>query len=80
MVQDDHVNRSLQWLEAAMRWQEVRDRVRSLHRVCHDKVTVIPLWQMVDYYAHHPGIQLNRRPPVSLYHGVQQWQLAPSLP
>ena len=80
MVEDDHVNRSLQWLESAMRWQEVRDRVRSLHRVCHDKVTVIPLWQMVDYYAHHPGIQLNRRPPVSLYHGVQQWQLAPKLP
>jgi len=80
MVQDDHVNRSLQWLESAMRWQEVRDRVRSLHRVCHDKVTVIPLWQMVDYYAHHPGIQLNPRPPVSLYHGVQQWQLAPSTP
>jgi tetratricopeptide (TPR) repeat protein len=80
MVQDDHVNRSLQWLESAMRWQDVRDRVRSLHRVCHDKVTVIPLWQMVDYYAHHSGIQLNRRPPVSLYHGVQQWQLAPSVP
>ena len=79
-VNDDHVNRALQWLESAMRWQDVRDRVRSLHRVCHDRVTVIPLWQMVDYYVHHQSIQLNQRSPVSLYHGVQQWQLAPASP
>ena len=79
-VSDDHVNRSLQWLESAMRWQEVRSRVRNLHRVCHDKVTVIPLWQMTDFYAHHSGIRLNPKPPVSLYQGVQRWQLAPDLP
>ncbi len=76
-IQDDHVNRSVQWLERSIRWQEVRERVRQVHRIAHEKVAIIPLWQLREYFAHREGITLGAESPVALYHGIQRWQLVP---
>ena len=76
-IQDDHVNRSVQWLERSIRWREVRDRVQQVHRIAHEKVAIIPLWQLREYFVHREGITLGVDAPVALYHGVQRWQLVP---
>ena len=76
-ISDDHVNRSVQWMERAIRWPEVRDRVRQVHRIAHEKAAVLPLWQMREFFAHREGITLGTESPVSLYHGIQRWQLVP---
>ena len=76
-ISDDHVNRSVQWMERAIRWPEVRDRVRQVHRIAHEKAAVLPLWQMREFFAHREGITLGAESPVSLYHGIQRWQLVP---
>ena len=76
-IEDDHVNRSVQWLERSIRWQEVRERVRQVHRIAHEKVAIIPLWQLREYFVHREGITLGADSPVALYHGIQRWQLVP---
>ena len=75
---DDHVNRSVQWMERAIRWPEVRERVRQVHRIAHEKAAVLPLWQVREFFAHREGITLGTESPVSLYHGIQRWQLVPN--
>lgn len=77
-IADDHVNRSVQWMERAIRWPEVRERVRQVHRIVHEKAAVLPLWQMREYFAHREGVTLGAESPVSLYHGIQRWQLVPN--
>ena len=77
-ITDDHVNRSVQWMERAIRWPEVRARVRQVHRITHEKAAVLPLWQLREYFAHREGITLGAEAPVSLYHGIQRWQLVPN--
>ena len=77
-ITDDHVNRSVQWMERAIRWPEVRNRVRQVHRIAHEKAAVLPLWQLREYFAHREGITLGTESPVSLYHGIQRWQLVPN--
>ena len=77
-ITDDHVNRSVQWMERAIRWPEVRNRVRQVHRIAHEKAAILPLWQLREYFAHREGITLGTESPVSLYHGIQRWQLVPN--
>lgn len=77
-IADDHVNRSVQWMERAIRWPEVRERVRQVHRITHEKAAILPLWQLREYFAHREGITLGAESPVSLYHGIQRWQLVPN--
>ena len=74
-IQDEHVNRGVRWLQDAKRWPEVTARSRELHRVCHDKVAVIPLWQTIDHFAHRNEIRRAASRPVTLYFGVQRWRL-----
>lgn len=77
-IADDHVNRSVQWMERAIRWPEVRERVRQVHRIAHEKAAVLPLWQIREFFAHRESITLGENSPVSLYHGIQRWRLVPS--
>ena len=77
-ITDDHVNRSMRWVDTAMRWPEVRNRIRQVHRIANEKVAIIPLWQIREYYAHIDSIQLGSNEPVSLYHGISKWRLVPT--
>ncbi|MDE0735593.1 MAG: ABC transporter substrate-binding protein [Pirellulaceae bacterium] len=74
-IEDEHVNRGVRWLQDAKRWPEVTARSRELHRVCHDKVAVIPLWQTVDHFAYRSDVRLAASRPVTLYQGIQRWRL-----
>ncbi|MFP6573803.1 MAG: ABC transporter substrate-binding protein [Pirellulaceae bacterium] len=74
-IDDEHVNRGIRWLQDAKRWREVTARSRELHRICHDKVAVIPLWQTVDFFAHRTEVRRAASRPVTLYQGIQKWRL-----
>jgi len=74
-IDDEHVNRGVRWLQDAKRWPEVTARSRELHRICHDKVAVIPLWQTVDHFAHRSDVRRAASRPVTLYQGIQRWRL-----
>jgi len=70
----DYMNLALQRLREASDWQQVRPRLREIHRIAHAEVAVIPLWQLVDHFAHHRSLKGVGTNPVSLYQNVEHWQ------
>lgn len=55
-------------------WPTLGQRLRELHRWVYDDLTVLPLWQLVDFYAYRSGIRGLDEPCVSLYQNVETWQ------
>ena len=70
---------TLRKVETARNWQEARARLQELHRLVHEEVTLIPLWQTVDHYAYRRTLQGLDRPRANLYMDVEQWQTSPRL-
>ena len=73
-----YMSQALRQLERASDWREVRDELWRVHRIAHDDVAVIPLWQLTDYFAYHKSLRGFAPQTVSLYENVEAWQ--PSLP
>lgn len=69
-----YMSLALRQLEAASDWSEVRSRMRQIHRVAHQDVAMVPLYQLTDHLAYHESIQGIGTRPVTLYQNVQQWQ------
>jgi len=69
-----YMSLALRQLQDASRWPEVRARLRQIHRLAHDEVAVVPLWQLTDHFAYRRSLQGAGTRPVSLYQNVQQWQ------
>lgn len=67
---------ALDQLDRASSWNEARSRLRQIHRVAHDDVAVVPLYQLTDHFAYHESIKGTGQRPVNLYQNVQQWQAA----
>lgn len=72
-----YVAQALRRLDAAENWGDVRDQLVALHRAAHNEVTVIPLWQTVDYFIYNKRLRNIDvgEPPVWLYQNVDQWRL-----
>jgi hypothetical protein len=49
-----------------------------LHQTISSDVTVIPLWQLTEYYAHRPGIYGLDDNVVNLYQDIDNWVLNPN--
>ena len=64
-------------LAKASVWSDARAILREVHRVTHDELTVIPLWQWVDYYAYRDYLSGVTRNAVSLYQDVERWRVHP---
>ena len=70
---------ALRQIERAANWQEARERFRELHRLLHEDVTVLPLWQTFDHYAYRKSLTGLAGGRVTLYQDVEQWQVTPQL-
>ena len=77
---DNYVIMALRELDHAKNWRQVRQRLHEVHRIVYDQLSVIPLWQSVDYFAHSVALEGVPKMPVLLYETVEQWQVAPRLP
>ena len=71
-----YVRQTIRWLEAAENWGDVRQRLLDVHRAVHNEAAVIPLWQMVDYYAYDQRLKNVGESLVWLYQNVDQWRLS----
>ena len=67
-------------LDRAANWSEARSVLHRIHQLVHDDASLLPLWQMPEFYVHHRSLQLPEAQPVSLYQDIEQWRLAPRLP
>jgi len=69
-----YIRLALRRLAEASDWQAAHARLRQIHRLAHDDVTVVPLWQLVDRFAHRNSLQAVGSDPLGLYQNVERWQ------
>ncbi len=77
---DPYVNLALRQIERSDNWKVARERLQDLHRLLYEDVSVIPLWQMVDFFAYQRGLQGLPNRPVFFYQDVDQWRVIPPAP
>ncbi|MBC8350640.1 MAG: hypothetical protein H8E66_01555 [Planctomycetes bacterium] len=70
-----YVGQALRRLDAAENWGDVRDQLVALHHAAHNEVSVIPLWQTVDFFVYNKRLRNIGEQPVWLYQYVDQWRL-----
>jgi len=71
-----YMSLALAQLQQASDWKRVRRGLRKIHRIAHDDVAVVPLWQLTDHFAYRSGLTEAAEKPVSLYQDVERWQPA----
>ena len=59
--------------------RKARRLARTLHRLVHEEVTILPLWQTIDHFAYRKTLRGIAPRRLSLYQDVEQWQTAPQL-
>ena len=69
------MNLALRQLDQASDWRQIRPLLRRIHRIASDEVVPIPLFQLVDHFAHDKSLQGVNAEPVSFYENVEQWRL-----
>jgi ABC-type transport system substrate-binding protein len=67
---------ALRQLSTVTNWTQSRERMHEIHRLAHQELVVIPLWQLIDRLAYRDQIQGIPRRPISLYQNVEQWTIA----
>jgi ABC-type transport system substrate-binding protein len=78
-VQSAFIQLTLRQIERTTNWQDARGRFRQLHRLLHEDVSVLPLWQTFDYYAYRRSLQGLESPRSTLYENVEAWRTATDL-
>ncbi len=71
---------ALEQLARATDWRQVRGKLRQIHRIAHNDVAVIPLWQLTDHFAHSQSLEGIGQGPVLLYQNVEQWHVVDTSP
>src|SRR6185369_12140294 len=72
---DEHIQLALRNLQMARNWQHVRERLVILHRLVHEDVSVLPLWQTFDHFAYRKSLEGLQGSRLSLYQDVEQWRI-----
>jgi len=70
---------TLREVQRSRNWQQAREQLLHLHRLIHEEVALIPLWQTMDHYAYRrtlAGLAADR---LRLYQDVEQWRAAAQL-
>ena len=66
---------ALRNLSVASTWEQSRTMLHEIHRLAHEEAAVVPLWQLIEYFAFHPRVQNISEYPLSLYQNVESWQI-----
>jgi len=61
-------------------WDATRDDLKAIHRIAHQDTAVVPLWQVVDYFAYHKSVAGIGKMPMDLYQNVVSWKIEPWFP
>jgi len=61
----------------ARNWPQARQHLLLLHRLVHEELPLLPLWQWRDHWACRRGIDGIQSPRLDLYQQLQQWRIDP---
>jgi tetratricopeptide (TPR) repeat protein len=70
---------ALRQLTASDDWRSSTLRLHEVHRLVHEELPLLPLWQLIEHYARHPQMQGIASRPATLYQDVERWQTPPGL-
>ncbi len=76
---NSYVRLGVRSVAQATTWNQAGQRLRQLHRVLHEDLTVLPLWQTPEHFALRSNVQGVSAAPVSLYQDIDSWRVAPRL-
>ena len=68
---------ALEKLRLAEDWPTAAKQLQAIHRLCFEETTVLPLWQISEYFVHRAGISgIRTEPPIlNLYQNVDHWTM-----
>ena len=70
-----YMSLALRQLEQAADWQQLHERLRRVHRIAHEDVAVVPLWQLVDHFAYRRELNGIGAQPIALYQNIEHWRV-----
>lgn len=70
---------ALRQLAASDDWRTSTLRLREVHRLVHEELPLLPLWQLIEHYARHQQMQGVAVQPATLYQDIAQWQTPPGV-
>lgn len=76
--QTQYFQLALRQLGQSRNWQDVRERFWSLHRLAHDDLLILPLFQLQDYFVYRRSLGGVGYQPMTLFQQVERWDLAPA--
>lgn len=76
--QTQYFQLALRQLGQSRSWQDVRERFWSLHRLAHDDLLILPLFQLQDYFVYRRSLGGVGYQPMTLFQQVERWDLAPA--
>lgn len=71
-----YMSLALRRLDETVKWQTARKQLQRIHRITHDEVTIIPLWQLTDHFARREDLGGMGTSLVWPYQNIEQWQLS----
>ena len=74
---DPFLSLALRRLDEAANWKEARDTLHELHRLLYEDVTLLPLFQMIDYFVYQTGLTGLQDRPIAFYQNVERWRVVP---
>jgi ABC-type transport system substrate-binding protein len=73
-----HLNLALRQLGNVISWNDAGNRLRAIHQISYDDMSIIPLWQLNDHLARRKLVSGLVAQPVTTYQDVEAWNLVPS--
>ncbi len=71
-----YVKQALRRLDSSENWGDVRDQLVALHHAANAEISVVPLWQTVDFFVYNKRLRNIGEQPVWLYQNIDQWRLS----
>lgn len=68
---------SLRQLSYSRNWQKSSGILRQIHRQVANDMTILPLWQLTEYYAYRRNVRDIGRDAVHLYENIERWRIFP---
>ncbi len=68
-----HIRLAIRRMSRSSDWRSLGQRLRELHRLLHQDVTLLPLWQLSEYAAVREEVQGVGEDLVTLYQHVERW-------
>ncbi len=74
---DPFLSLALRRLDKAANWKDARDTLHELHRLLYEDVTLLPLFQTIDYFVYQTGLSGVQDRPIAFYQNVERWRVVP---